>query len=175
MTNDGRTMTGYPIRSASVSASSIECAMPPSGCGMPSRSRRAQKRTRSSAWSIASSDAPRSGTPADARRAARLSGVWPPNWTKAGSGSAPCGDSASMIREDALGVERLEVEAAARVEVGRDRLRVRVHDDRRPAQLAERVGCLDGAVVELDPLPDPDGARADDERGRPGDRRRLRR
>ena len=42
------------MRSARVSASSTLWAIPPSGCGMPSRSSRAEKRTRSSAWSMAS-------------------------------------------------------------------------------------------------------------------------
>ena len=73
----------------------------------------------------------------------------------------------------ALGVERLEVEPRRGVEVGRDGLRVRVDHDRAPAELAERVGGLDRAVVELDPLPDPDRPRADDQRRRALDRRRL--
>ena len=73
----------------------------------------------------------------------------------------------------ALGVERLEVEAGRGIEVGRDRLRVRVDHDRAPAELAERVRRVDRAVVELDPLPDPDRPRADHERRRAGDRGRL--
>ncbi len=76
-------------------------------------------------------------------------------------------------RAHALGVERLEVEARRRIEVGRDGLRVRVDHDRAPAELAERVRRVDGAVVELDPLPDPDRPRADDQRRRAGHRRRL--
>ena len=74
---------------------------------------------------------------------------------------------------DALGVERLEVEPGARVEVGRDGFRVRVDHHRLPAALAERLGGAHRAVVELDPLPDPDRPRADDEGGGPADRRRL--
>ena len=70
---------------------------------------------------------------------------------------------------DALGVEGLEVEASRGVEVGRDGLRVGVDHHRRPAGPPERVGGLDGAVVELDPLPDPDRAAADHERA-PGGR-----
>ena len=76
------------MRSARVSASSMDSAMPPSGCGMPSRSSSAENRVRSSAWSMASRSEPRSGTPAATRDAARLSGVWPPNATTAGSMSA---------------------------------------------------------------------------------------
>ena len=95
MTKLGRTMTGYPMRSARVSASSMLWAMPPSGCGMPSRSRSAAKRVRSSAWSIASRSLPRSSTPPAASGPARLSGVWPPNATTAGM-SSPSGDSASI-------------------------------------------------------------------------------
>ena len=64
MTKLGRTMTGYPMRSAIVSASSIERAMPPSGCGTPRRSSSAAKPERSSAWSIASRSEPRSSVPA---------------------------------------------------------------------------------------------------------------
>ena len=59
------------------------------------------------------------------------------------------------------------------VEVGRHGLRVGVDHHRAPALAAEDVGRLDGAVVELDPLPDPDRAAADDERGGAGDGRRL--
>ena len=42
--------------------------MPPSGWGMPSRSSSAEKRVRSSAWSIASRSEPSSGTPAGGQR-----------------------------------------------------------------------------------------------------------
>ena len=57
---------------------------------------------------------------------------------------------------DALDVERLEVEPRGGVEVGRDGLRVRVDHHRAPALAPEDLGRLDRAVVELDPLPDPD-------------------
>ena len=78
-----------------------------------------------------------------------------------------------MTSSDALGVERLEVQAGRGVEVGRHRLGVGVDHHGRPALAPQRVGGLDRAVVELDPLPDPDRAAADDERGRPRHRRRL--
>ena len=74
----------------------------------------------------------------------------------------------------ALRVERLEVEPGRGVEVGRDGLGVRVDHHRPPAVPAQRVGGLDRAVVELDALADADRPRADDERRRALDRRRLR-
>ena len=64
---------------------------------------------------------------------------------------------------DALRVERLEVQPRGGIEVGRDRLRVRVDHHGPPAGAAEGVGGLDGAVVEFDALADPDRAGADDE------------
>src|SRR5205085_77595 len=64
---------------------------------------------------------------------------------------------------DTLRIERLEVQPGARIEVGRDRLGVRVDHHRLPAGATEGFGRLNGAVVELDPLPDPDRAAADHE------------
>ena len=116
---------------------------------------------------------PSSGTPPAASGAARLSGVWPPYATTAGRRSASSGDLGVDDAAHALRVERLEVEPGRGVEVGRDGLRVRVDHHRAPAGAAERVGGLDRAVVELDPLPDPDRPGADDEGGRTRDRRRL--
>jgi hypothetical protein len=78
-------------------------------------------------------------------------------------------------RSHALRVEGLEVQPRRRVEVGRHGLRVRVDHHRLPAGATKRVGRVDGAVVELDPLPDPNRAAADDECRRAPDRRRLRR
>ena len=75
---------------------------------------------------------------------------------------------------DAFGVERLEVQTRRRIEVGRHGLRVRIDHDRAPAGASEGVGGLDRAVVELDPLPDPDGPGTDDQGRRAADRRRLR-
>ena len=57
--------------------------------------------------------------------------------------------------EYVLESERLEVQLVADVEVGRDRLRVRVDHDGLVPGLAERQHRLHTAVVELDPLPDP--------------------
>ena len=78
-----------------------------------------------------------------------------------------------MMLRTLSGVERLEVQARARVEVGGHGLRVGVDHHRAPARAAEDVRRLDGAVVELDPLPDPDRAAADDERGGARRGRRL--
>ena len=116
---------------------------------------------------------PSSGTPPAASGAARLSGVWPPYATTAGRSVVAVGRLGVDDAADALRVERLEVEPGRGVEVGRDGLRVRVDHHRAPARPAERVGGLDRAVVELDPLPDPDRPGADDEGRRAGDRRRL--
>ena len=58
-------------------------------------------------WSRASSPAGR--TPAATSGAARLSGVWPPNWTSAGSGPAAGGLGVDDLQH-ALRVQRLEVE-----------------------------------------------------------------
>ena len=58
--------------------------------------------------------------------------------------------------------ERLEIEAIARVVVGRDRLGVAVHHDRLEAGLAQGEDRMDTAVVEFDPLPDPIGSTAED-------------
>ena len=64
--------------------------------------------------------------------------------------------------EHVLVRQRLEVELVARVVVGRDRLRVRVHHDGLDPKLAQRESGVDAAVVELDPLPDPVRAAAED-------------
>ena len=61
-----------------------------------------------------------------------------------------------------LGRERLKVELVARVVVGRDGLGVAVHDDGLEAELFERLGRVDTAVVELDALADAVGASAQD-------------
>ena len=69
-------------------------------------------------------------------------------------------------------VERLEVEAAAGVVIGRDRLGVVVDDHRVIADLANRPGSAHRAVVELDALADADGAGAHHDDAAPLRRRR---
>ena len=70
-------------------------------------------------------------------------------------------------RQHVLERERLEVEAVGGVVVGRDRLRVAVDHHRVAAQLADRHRGVHAAVVELDPLADAVGARAEDHDARP--------
>ncbi len=76
--------------------------------------------------------------------------------------------------EHALERDRLQVEAVARVVVGRDRLRVRVDEHDLVPEPAEGLCGTHAAVVELDPLADPVRARAehDDRAGRASRRRR---
>jgi hypothetical protein len=71
---------------------------------------------------------------------------------------------ARLVTDDlqhALGVERLEVEAVGGVKIGRDRLGVGVDHDRGNAGIAKGTCGLDGRIVELDPLTDPDRPRTD--------------
>ena len=64
---------------------------------------------------------------------------------------------------DALGIERFEVQPGGCIKVGGYGLWIGVDHDRAPTLAPEHVGGLDGAVVELDSLPDPYGTAADDE------------
>src|ERR671937_230219 len=66
-------------------------------------------------------------------------------------------------RQHLLDAERLEVEPVGGVVVGRDRLRVAVDDHGLVTKLAKPLRGVDAAVVELDPLPDPDRPRAQDD------------
>ncbi len=66
-----------------------------------------------------------------------------------------------------LGVQGLEVEAVGGVVVRGDGLRVVVDNDHVIAQLLEGPDAVDGGVVELDALADPDGAGAQDHDHRP--------
>ena len=63
----------------------------------------------------------------------------------------------------ALGVQRVEIQAVAGVEVGGDRLGVVVDEDSLTAVLLEGPDAVDRAVVELDALTDADGAGTEDE------------
>ncbi len=80
------------------------------------------------------------------------------------------GPLALADREHRLGVERLEVEPVGRVVVGRDGLGVAVDHHRLVAELAVRRDGVDAAVVELDALPDPVRAGAEDRRRAAGRR-----
>src|SRR3989442_823030 len=69
--------------------------------------------------------------------------------------------------------ERLEVETVGGVVVGGDRLLIAVDHDRFHAELFQREGRVNAAVVELDALADPVGTRAQDDDLLPAGRRRL--
>ncbi len=111
------------------------------------RTARGPRRYRSIPASCRGSVTPRSDS-----GSARLIAVWPPNWTMTG-GIASRRPAPSCLQHlvDALGIQRLEVEAVGGVEVGRDRLRVRVDHDRgvrrrhaapgRPAPSNSRTRC----------------------------------
>ena len=101
--------------------------------------------------------------------------VWPPNVSTTIGGVA--GQRALVVDdvEHALGVERLEVEPRAGVVVGAHRLGVVVDDDGVEPHLANGPRCPHAAVVELDPLPDPDRSGPDhDDAASLGRRRDLR-
>ena len=65
--------------------------------------------------------------------------------------------------EDVLEGERLEVKLVRDIEVGRDRLRIRVDHDRLVALLAERQRRAHATVVELNSLPDAVRAAAEND------------
>src|SRR5207302_1777665 len=60
-------------------------------------------------------------------------------------------------------VERIEVQARRRVEVGRDGLWIAVHHDRSDTSVAERTGGLHAAAVELDALANANRPAAEDD------------
>ena len=98
-----------------------------------------------------------SRTPAASSRRVSLSGVCPPSCT-----ITPIGCSRSHDLEHVLERERLEVQLVRDVEVGRDGLGIRVDHDRLVPLLAQRQRGAHAAVVELDALPDPIRAAAED-------------
>ena len=118
---------------------------------------------RSSARSIASGEVPRIGISARSSAAASFSGVWPPNWTM-----TPSTRAAALLDphdlDHVLGGQRLEIEPVGGVVIGRDGLGVAVDHDRLDAGLAQAVGGMDAAIVELDALADPVRPAAEDDR-----------
>src|SRR3569833_634379 len=96
--NEGRMMVGKPIWACTCRASSMLCAMAARGVARPISPIAMRKRSRSSAISMASREAPISSTsncsstPCLARSSAQLSAVWPPM-----VGSTASGRSFSMI------------------------------------------------------------------------------
>src|SRR5438034_56428 len=75
--------------------------------------------------------------------------------------------------QDVLEQEGLEVQSGGDVEVGGDRLRVVVRDDGGDALFPQCEDALDAAIVEFDPLADPNGATTDDQDFPSSQRRRL--
>ena len=121
-----------------------------------------ENRSRSSARSMLSGWVPRIGTPAFSTASARLSGVWPPNWTMTPC-SVPFGFLALEDLDDVFFGQRLEIEAVGGVVVGRDGLGVAVDHDGLVAGVAQREGGVAAAIVELDALADAVGAAAEDD------------
>ena len=137
ITKLGRTITGYPTRRATSSASSTELAIPPGGWGTPRRSRSAAKRVRSSACSMVSRSAP---SKRDSRGRQGCGEVQGGLAAELHQGAERLCPGIGVVlgpdhREDALEIERLEVEARRGIEVGRDGLRVRVHQARPASHL----------------------------------------
>ena len=75
----------------------------------------------------------------------------------------PTGRSRLEHGQHSLFVERLEIEPVGGVVVGRDSLRIAVDHHGLEALSAETLGGVDAAVVELDPLPNPVRATAQDD------------
>ncbi len=149
-------------------ASSTRSTAAPGGCGMPRSLRNPSKRRRSSARSIVSNDEPMIGERGVVQRAGEVDrGLAAELHDDRRHLATTLGAVAGLVFEDVahrLLVERLEVEAVAGVEVGRDRLRVGVRHDRLVTGAFERPRRMHRAVVELDALADADRAAADDER-----------
>ena len=140
----------------------------PAGCGMPSRSHSALKRSRSSARSIDAGLVPSTGMPAASSVCASFSGVCPPSATITPGERA--GPSRAQRVADVAHVfdgERLEEEPVARVVVGRDGLGVAVDHHRLVARVGQRERGVHAAVVELDALADAVRAAAEDHDRRP--------
>ena len=154
-------------RSAARIASSTCSTVAPGGCGMPRPLRKLSKRRRSSARSMASDDDPMMGAASGAAASEVDRGLAAELHDRGRRFTAALSAVAGLVLDDVahrLFVERLEVEAIARVEVGGNRLRVLVRHDRLIAGVLERPCRVHGAVVELDALADADRPAADDER-----------
>ena len=123
----------------------------------PARPSSAPKLGRSSARWIDSTGVPSSGTPASARPWASLSGVWPAELHDHALRPLQLDHGQHVLQR-----QRLEVEPVGGVVVGGDGLRVAVHHHGVAAELAHRHRGVHAAVVELDSLPDPVRARAED-------------
>ena len=78
-------------------------------------------------------------------------------------GSSASGRSASMMRSQHVGGDRLDVGAVGEARVGHDRRRVGVDQDDPEALLLQRLARLRAGVVELARLADDDRTGADEE------------
>ena len=136
--------------SAIATASSALTAVPLGVWRKPSLSSIAANSFRSSAISMLSGCVPMIGTPAALQAVRQIERRLP----------AELHDHAFRLFlvvnvEHVLERERLEVEFVARVVIGRNRFRIRVHHDGFEAELAQREGGVHAAVIEFDSLPDP--------------------
>ena len=143
------------------SASAVLVAVPPGGCGMCSEPHSAFQRSRSSARSMEAGLVP--STSSGGSDPASLSGVCPPRETMTPTTRPPAPLLGLEHVGHVLGRQRFEVEPVRGVVVGRHRLGVAVDHDGLVAGVAQGHGGVDAAVVELDPLPDAVGARAEDD------------
>ena len=128
---------------------------------MPSSRRSPANFPRSSARSIEAAGVPRTGNPAASRSLRHPQRRLPAEL--ADHADRPFG---LAHRQDVLGRQRLEVQARARVVVGRDGLRVRVDHHGLEPRLAERERRVHARVVELDPLSDAVGTGPQDHHAR---------
>ena len=161
-TYEGRTSTGYPMRSRLRWPLRLEVAITPGACGICSSSSSLSKRLRSSARSIDSGEVPMMLTPAAFSGRARLSGVWPPNCTITPTRRA-LRRFVLVDGEHIFERKRLEVETVAGVVVGGDGLRIAVDHDGLVAVLAQRERGVAAAVIEFNSLPDAVGPAAEND------------
>ncbi len=151
-------------------------AMPPAGCGMPSRSHSALNCSRSSARSIDAGLVPSTGMPGGLERVREL------QRRLAAEAHDHAGERLAVATErvadvaHALDGERLEEQPVAGVVVGRDGLGVAVDHHGLEARVREGERRVHAAVVELDTLADAvrPAAEDDDRRARRAGRPRPR-
>ena len=143
----GRTSKGNPIWSATTLASSNVEAMPAAGYVMPSSSRMAAKRSRSSAQVDGLGAGAHDGHARLGERVRQLERRLAAQRHHHAVGLLHVHDV-----HDVLERERLEVQLVGRVVVGGHGFRVAVHHDGLEPGLRQRIGRVHAAVVELDAL-----------------------
>ena len=148
-------------RRSPCACASVE-AMPFLGCFRPSRLTSSWNRSRSSARSMASGEVPRIGMPSASQRVGELQrGLAAELHDHAVQRAVLLLDAQDL--HHVLEGQRLEIEPVRGVVVGRHRLGVAVDHDRLVARVGQREAGVAAAVVELDPLPDPVRAAAEDD------------